>query len=234
MFSKNKSVAIGTESIYQKTFYPIINKNPLKLPWGIFLLSMNRHRKKNMQTKLVVFDFDGTLVNPPSPDKTLIEGMTCLEYYDKWLIENNLPKRKFSGWWGRTETLRPPIFGKFENDVFVPSKELLNQELVEIHKEYYSNSGNLVILMTGRHVGMKLPNKKHVCREILDAYGLEFDEYHYNFGGKPTLTFKCETLDKILDEVPTIKEVEIYEDRMEHVSTFWDWIRLRQKEKSLN
>lgn len=178
--------------------------------------------------KMAVFDFDGTLVWSPSPS-TLIDNVPAREHYDRWLVVQGLPPRKWQGWWGRKETLMPPIFGKMEEDRLVFPLECLNHDLAALVEAYCKDPEILTVLMTGRHTKMTHPNKTHVCRAILDSYGLYFGEYHYNTGGE-TLTFKCKTFDNILDRFPSIDDVEIFEDRADHISKFWEWVKLRKRE----
>ncbi len=181
--------------------------------------------------KLVVIDFDGTLVWSPSK-ATLVEGVPAIELYDRWAAAQGLPPRKWQGWWGRKETLMPPIFGSHQGGTLTCPPECLNHSLVAILEEYRQDPVTLSVLMTGRHAKMTYPDGIHVCRAILDSYKVTFDEYHYNTGGD-TLQFKCKTIDDVLNRHPAIDDVTIYEDRADHVSAFFDWIKLRKREKHI-
>lgn len=186
-----------------------------------------------MKKRLKIYDFDGTLVNTPSPE-AVIEGWPARDHYDRWLSMNDLPRRKWTGWWGRVETLLPPIFGTMKDGVWVMPEGVLNEELAALHAEQRDDEENLVVLMTGRHRKMQHPEKKeHVSKVILDHYGLSFDEYHYSYDFTPTLTFKCNTIDKILQDNPSIEDVEIYEDREPHYSKFWEFIKYLKKQGRL-
>lgn len=184
------------------------------------------------KTKLKVYDFDGTLVFTPSPT-SLIEGVPALQHYDQWLESQGMPKRKWQGWWGRKETLMPPIFGIEKDGKYIPPPEALNQEVFDLLQQNRQDDQCLNILLTGRHGKMKLPSGNHCCRVILDAYGAQFDDYFYNTTGRPTLTFKCHILDTMIQENPTIEDVEIFEDRPDHVSKFWEWIKYRKIQKRI-
>jgi hypothetical protein len=179
-------------------------------------------------------DFDGTLVYTPGPDR-IYNGMAATEFYDKWLAENNLPKRKWTGWWGRTETLMPPLFGEInEQNQWVVPEHLLNKELAALHAEHVADEDSLNILATGRHFKMRHPNtKEHVVKEILDRYGLKFDRYYYVATGCPTLTFKCNLIESLLQEFDTIRHVEIWEDREQHTSKFWELVKWLKKQGRL-
>lgn len=189
-------------------------------------------KPKRNYRRLKVYDFDGTLVWTPAPEK-LYDGVPALTYYDAYLAENGLPARKWHGWWGRKETLQPPLLGEWRDGVLVAPSELLNEELALVHAEHRANPENLVILLTGRHFKMRHTCGTHFCELILKSYGLEFDEYYYNTSGEPTIKFKCRTLDALLDK-HKIKDVEVFEDRVPHVSEFWNWIKLRKKEGHLD
>lgn len=182
----------------------------------------------NKLRSLRVFDFDGTIADSPHPD-TPIEGVPALQYYDEWLASNGMPKRKFLGWWGRTETLLPPIFGKWDSEGnLVPPPEWLHEDIAALARDYKADESCLSILMTGRHVGMRHEYKgerQHAVKTITDAYGLSFDRYYYGSTGQPTLTFKLNTIQAILREIPTIRMVEIWEDRHQHTSEFWNFVK---------
>lgn len=184
---------------------------------------------KVAKKRLKVYDFDGTLVWSPAPEK-LYGDQTALEFYDEYLAANGKPKRKWHGWWGRKETLMPPLFGEMVDGVYVPPADGLNQSLAAVHAEHRADPENLVILLTGRHLKMRHECGTHVCEKILEAYGLSFDEYHYNrSAGLNTLLFKQQTLDALCDK-HKIRDVEIFEDREAHVSGFWKWIKQRKEE----
>lgn len=190
---------------------------------------------KKKPTKLYIFDFDGTLINSPHEHST-IDGVPARERYDQWLIETGQPKRKWLGWWGRPETLIPPIFGQWDEDgeLIVPDS-LLNHELAQKVREVQEDPEILSVLMTGRHI--KMVNKKrkeHVCKTILDAYGLVFDRYYYGTTGQPTINFKITTIQNLLQEFPKIQHVEIWEDRHPHTSEFWNFIKYYKKLGKLN
>jgi hypothetical protein len=182
-------------------------------------------------TKLFFKDFDGTMVYTPSPDY-LYEGLPATAYYDQWLSSRGLPKRKWMGWWGRTETLMPPLFGQVdEQGTWTVPEHLLNKELAALHEEHLADEDALNVLATGRHFKMKHPDtKEHVVKEILDRYGIKFDRYHYVSAGQPTLTFKCMLMESILREFETIRHIEIWEDREQHTSKFWEFIKWLKKQ----
>lgn len=187
-----------------------------------------------MKRRLKVMDFDGTLVNTPGPD-SLIEGIPARRFYENWHKSSGSTKKPFVGWWGRVETLLPPIFGRLDEDGNWELPEgVLNEELATLHKQHREDPENLVVLMTGRHRKMQHPTEKeHVSRVILDRLGLFFDEYYYSCDFRPTLTFKCDTIIEVLEANPTIEDVEIWEDREAHYSSFWDFIKYLKKEGSI-
>ena len=145
---------------------------------------------KKSPTTLAVFDFDGTLVDTPMPD-TIVDGITVKQFYDDYLRDSGQPPRKWQGWWGRIETLTPPVFGKWQENELCPPEELLNSSLAEIVKNKFDDESSLCVLMTGRHIKMTNPKKKeHICKTILEAYGLSFDRYYFTSTGEPTIKFK--------------------------------------------
>jgi len=146
-------------------------------------------------TKLAVFDFDGTLAYSPEPE----EGK--LIYKEK--TGHDWP---YKGWWGRPESLDTKIFNI-----------LTNPSVVSDYKNEKSQPNTLVIMMTGR-----IPKLSNEVEYILSSNNLSFDEYLYNDGG-PTLEFKIKTMEKILQKYPSIKEIEMWDDRTEHIGPFKAW-----------
>ena len=71
-------------------------------------------------------------------------------------------------------------------------------------------------MLTGRII--KLSN---VVEDILKDNNMYFHKYLYNRGGK-TISEKIKQILDILTENPTIKILEMWDDRVEHIPTFKD------------
>jgi len=145
--------------------------------------------------KLSVFDFDGTLVNSPLPE----EGKK--EYKEKtgeyW---------PHAGWWGQPLSLDSEIF-----DInIIPS-------VIRAYLKEINDSNTMVVMVTGR-----INKLSGLVKKILDDNGLKFHEYHFNNGGS-TESAKKKTFDKILSENPSITEMEVWDDRLEHIPVFQAW-----------
>lgn len=148
-------------------------------------------------TRLAVFDFDGTLVDTPLPDTG--RG----EYEQK--TGKPWPHH---GWWGREDSLDHTIF-----DIpVIPS-------VIADYEKQKEDPNTAVIMLTGRM--QKLADK---VINILDKHELEFDGHYFNRGGS-TDEAKIKTMEKILDEYPNIQEIEMWDDRLEHIPTFEKWGR---------
>lgn len=149
----------------------------------------------NKPIRLVVFDFDGTTVDTGTPEthKPIYKEKTG----EDW------PHR---GWWGRPESLNMEVFD-------FPAKA----EVKEMYEEERTNPNAMVISLTGRRP--KLGDK---VKAILDVNGYEFDRYLYNYGAD-TLSNKLEQLGDILSEFPSIREVRLFDDRLEHFVSFNQW-----------
>jgi hypothetical protein len=145
--------------------------------------------------KLSVFDFDGTLVNTPLPE----EGKK--EYKEK--TGEDWPH---AGWWGQPMSLDSNIF---DIDI-IPS--VIRDYLKEVRE-----SDTMVVMVTGRMIKLN-----DLVKKILDDKGLKFHEYHFNKGGS-TESAKKKTFDQILLQNPSIKEVELWDDREEHIPIFQAW-----------
>jgi hypothetical protein len=80
-----------------------------------------------------------------------------------------------------------------------------------------SDPNTSVIMLTGR-----MQKLSHKVMAILKANGLEFDGYYFNRGGSTDVE-KIRTLNKVLDEQPSIKVVKMWDDRLEHIPIFEQW-----------
>jgi hypothetical protein len=146
-------------------------------------------------TKLAVFDFDRTLIMTPLPEtgRKIYQEKTGKEW-------------PYQGWWGREESLDTTIFD-------MPS----NPSVVADYQKEKDDPNTAVIMLTGRMT--KLSDK---VKAILDLNGLEFDGYYYNRCGSTDVE-KIKTLNELLEKYPSIKIVEQWDDRLEHIPIFEEW-----------
>lgn len=168
--------------------------------------------------RIAIFDFDGTLIDTDTPEsgKTLWED----EFGFEW---------PFKGWWGRPESLDSRIYfeknkDKLSSDVYGKgiSKNIFENnpilKTLQAYREQSSRSDTIVILLTGRHSGVG-----NLVTEILNSKGLKFDDYIYKTGNLDTADFKVEVLNKLVSNNPGLREIEIWEDRDDHLPIFQAW-----------
>ncbi len=146
-------------------------------------------------TKLSVFDFDGTLVDTPLP-----------EFGKKEYQEKTGKTWPFPGWWGQPLSLNMDIFE-------MPTVPMV----ISAYKKEKINPETCMVMLTGRMV--KLGD---LVKKILDAKGLRFDEYHFNRGGS-TETAKIKTMESLLGKYTDATELEMWDDRLEHIPIFQAW-----------
>ena len=150
-------------------------------------------------TKIAIFDFDGTLVSTELP----ITGKQ--KYLDK--TGKEWPHQ---GWWGKAESLDTDIF---------------ETPLVKMVKEAYDEmkleDETLMVMLTGRMIKLST----HV-EKILEEHGLEFDEYHYNKGGATDVA-KMKTMDMLLDKFPEADDIVLWDDRIEHIPVFHEFLKAK-------
>ncbi len=194
--------------------------------------------------KLDIFDFDGTLAF--TPENTPENVQKYEKYFGiPWLVNKeqsvhlsqklgvHVPIRR--GWWGREETLMPPL---------VPNpapKELFNQKIVDRFLDSKKDKETTTLILTGRH--FKLKNQ--ILRILSDGELIEVKKTKINseifyHSQDPNVTFYClgekgpfsstnipsETfpwkawiIDQYLNNYD-FDVVEIWEDREEHVQKF--------------
>ena len=142
--------------------------------------------------RIAVFDFDGTLVDTPTPERGKVEYRRATG--ESW---------PHKGWWGRSETLDMDIF-----------KMPLISSVISDYESERETADTLVVMLTGR-----IQRLSHEVELILATYGLRFDGYYYNNGGS-TLDFKIGVLNRLLKEHPNVQSVELWDDREPHVISF--------------
>ena len=89
--------------------------------------------------------------------------------------------------------------------------------VIRDYKKEDQDPNTMVVMVTGRMV--KLTD---LVKDILDRHGLKFHECHFNRGDS-TESAKKKTFDQILQQHPSIKEVELWDDRIEHIPIFQAW-----------
>jgi hypothetical protein len=89
--------------------------------------------------------------------------------------------------------------------------------VIRAYLKEINDSNTMVVMVTGR-----INKLGGLVKKILDDNGLKFHEYHFNNGGS-TESAKKKTFDKILSENPSITEMELWDDRIEHIPIFQSW-----------
>ena len=160
-------------------------------------------KPKNRKKRVVIYDFDGTLVKSPDRD----EGET--RYFEA--TGQMFP---FSGWWGRKETLMPPIFPD------KPGEEHFIMPTVQAYREDAKCDQSELILMTGR----PFKHRKRII-EILDHQNIKFHNHYFRGQpgqkGRDTLEIKINFIENDLIH-EGLEILEIWEDRPEHISAFFN------------
>lgn len=165
---------------------------------------MEEIKKIKKITKIAIWDFDGTLVDTPLPEvgKVTFETKTG----KKW---------PHIGWWGQTDSLDMDIFDMpLINSVKEDYEVLRNDE--SIYK----------VMLTGRRDIMSTK-----VEEILKSHDLEFDEYHYNTGGK-TETVKMRIMSMLISKFPNTQMI-LWDDRLEHIPLFEEHLQTKVDEGKL-
>jgi hypothetical protein len=171
----------------------------------------------NKINRISIFDFDGTLIDTDTPESG--KALWQQEFGFEW---------PFKGWWGRPESLDSRIF--FQKDPkLMPGVKEKGLEInifdnnpiaktLSAYKEQSARPDTLTILLTGRHTGVG-----QLVTDILNSKGIKFDDYIYKTGNLDTADFKVEVLNKLVSNNPDLKEMEIWEDRDDHLPIFQSW-----------
>jgi len=155
---------------------PLRHDNPSALKFLIYLVTYSKEdvslkdNQENTMQKLQIFDFDGTLVFTPTDNaktRKLFEDETGIP----WVIDKKLARKLTNrlgrpitmrkGWFGRKETLEPPLVPNPTPD------EMINRSVCDLFLQSKQDENALTVMMTGRHEGLR----SHVLR-ILNDVGL--------------------------------------------------------------
>ena len=151
--------------------------------------------KREEIKRLVIMDFDGTLMATMTPDigKPIWEEAKGIEW-------------PHIGWWSKEESLDTLVFGSEPID-----------KVVDAYRSEVGKEGTHMVMMTGRQP--KLGDK---VKAMLHEHDLIFDEYIFNGGGS-TISYKLKRLDQFIQEFPKLETLEIWEDREPHTQVFNEW-----------
>jgi hydroxymethylpyrimidine pyrophosphatase-like HAD family hydrolase len=155
-----------------------------------------------MYKKIVCFDFDGTLINTPTPElgRGEWEKQTGLSWAGR-------------GWWGSAESLN--------TNVFHPP---VNGWVYKYYEKYMNDPEAYVFLATGR-----LKKLEPQVLDVLDLHGITFKPskdsktgVYCNTGGE-TFNFKKHLFETKMKENPSATEFIMFDDRYEHLIKFVEW-----------
>lgn len=171
-------------------------------------------KQQSICPRVVIYDFDGTLFNSPNR-----------EVGELAFFKATGQKFPFSGWWGRLESLMPPVVPE------KPGEEWLIAEPVAAYREDVKDKNTKLVLMTGR----PFKNRKRIL-EICECFDLIFHEYYFRGQpgqqGRDTFEIKSNFIQNNLIH-SDLSILEIWEDRPEHVSAFLDFAK-RLKSNHVN
>lgn len=185
---------------------------PVKLPEALGL-----HRKAGPISSLHIFDFDGTLVRTPGP----AEGKA------RYQAATGRPWK--GGWWGRIESLLPPVV-----DSPCPSSLVIRTVFDELEEVVSRSETAVGVVVTGRIKPLR-PAVVRILDEICIATKndtvpdgrsfLHHDAIFTHPGGRlQTIEFKRLLFRTLLTSEPlkncTIRDIHIWEDRKEHAEIF--------------
>lgn len=182
-----------------------------------FSEALGLSKKTGPITALHIFDFDGTLVRTPGP----VEGKA------KYVLETG--QSWSGGWWGRLESLCPPVV-----DTPYPTARVVNTVFDKMEEVMTRSQTEIGVVVTGRVMSLR-PAVLRILDEICisrrnesvpsgDSF-LNHDAVFTHIGGRlTTYEFKTQLFKLILTSDPVAKldisEVHIWEDRREHADPF--------------
>jgi hypothetical protein len=171
-------------------------------------MAQNRQVSGEVQVNIDVFDFDGTLVKTPGREQAEKDFLAA--------TGNPWPH---IGFYGRLESLIPPVFPE------KPGDEFLIQEVAEICR---AKECDLRVLMTGRPY--KLRNRVlEICTHYGLAFGLTYFQGQKDCPGINTFECKTSGLRQLLTLNP--QRLRLWEDREDHFVLFEELFRTFRAER---
>mmetsp|Transcript_23712 Transcript_23712/g.40835 ORF Transcript_23712/g.40835 Transcript_23712/m.40835 type:complete len:251 (-) Transcript_23712:83-835(-) len=140
---------------------------------------------------LNVFDFDGTLFLTPVPESAKPDYLKVRG--ERW---------PYKGWWHRHESLLPPL------------KVFPGPALDDFHQRV-GQPNTLTIMATGRR-----HHFSHIVNHIMEAAGVKPHRSYLNHTPFDTLDYKFSLIEDLLEELPKLQRIELWEDRPEHAYSF--------------
>lgn len=141
---------------------------------------------------IYIFDMDNTLIK--NPQKEDCERVWLEKFNEPW---------KYKGVYSKPESLDYTIFD-------IPTIP----HVIEKYNEVKDNNSIHNVLLTGRLVRLK-----NEVNNLLNYHNLYFDEVLLNNKGD-TLTFKLYEIERLSKEFANVKEIFIFDDRLEHLPHF--------------
>jgi hypothetical protein len=145
--------------------------------------------------ELHVFDFDGTLIDTPTPEVGMQQYLEATG--EDW---------PFQGWWGRAESLEAPL-------------TMAEGPAFEEYKVSAQNSRVVTIMMTGRRSKLK-----DSVESVMRDFEIQCHEHIFNATGHNTLTYKMNELRRLVAKYKP-RRVRIWEDRTSHAGIFQEMER---------
>lgn len=147
--------------------------------------------------KIIIFDFDETLVNTVNEDR----GRAL------WL-EKTGEEYPHIGWWAKHDSLSLDVF-----------EHPLNEPVYNEYNKWMHHRDAQIHLVTGR-----ITKVQDAVEKIIHSHSLSFDGFYCNGTGKDTFSYKTELFQKMIEDNPQLNEFVIYDDRDEHIFRFKTWM----------
>jgi HAD domain family 1 in Swiss Army Knife RNA repair proteins len=190
-----------------------IRRLSMSLPAGLGT-AMRLESKAGPISALHVFDFDGTLVRTPGKDN----GTLALEAATGQVLRGG-------GWWGREESL-----GQILLPTPLARSRVIGTVFDELEEISLRSQTAAAIVMTGRLAKLR-PAVLRVLDEAAKAHTGEATSFIMHDAvfthpgrGLTTIEFKTGLIVKMIEEGPEsirhIKNLHIWEDRVEHAELF--------------
>ena len=146
------------------------------------------------KTKLVIFDFDKTLVCSPEPE------------FGKSIWKEKTGEEWIGGWFSESNSLNVDIF-------HIPLILTVHREW----KKYHLDCQALCVMLTGR-----IKSLSQSVERVLSHHNLKFDDHLYN-EGRETSESKMNHIEMILKYNPSLRELVMFDDRLLHLPLFKKW-----------
>lgn len=153
---------------------------------------------------------ENAIQQKPAKDFTKIKTLAVFDFDDTLFHSPKQPNGYKGNWMINIDSLTPPALEK------VPNDNKWNMDLVNKALKMCSDPYTYCILLTGR-IGNIFEDR---IKQLLSQKNLSFDLFELNEFGGDAVKFKVQTINKLTNKIPNLKQILMWEDKEDKLKKF--------------